>query len=164
MAVFTSRFAGAIGKASGVPQRTPLGVDLLMFEVEVPTTALDSADEQVLLLKFPDDGDCFLLRGGTGDFVIGSDTLDSGALLTITYGVGDSDGVVDTALITGSTAARTGADDFLDSGSVGTPVDVTGKYLIADVTAAASGAAAGGIRVYAKVAFGKKLESDASLV
>jgi hypothetical protein len=163
MAVFTSKLAGGIGKAAGVPQRTPCGVDLLMFDVEIPTTALDSNDEQVLLYKFPDDGDCFLLRGEVGDFIVDFDDMDSATSLVVTIGVGDSDGVVDTSLIAGSTAGQTGAVDLLDSGGA-IPLDVTGKYLIFDVTAAAGTEVSGGIQVYAKVVFGKKLEADASLL
>lgn len=163
MAVFTSKFAGAIRRGGGVVQRTPVGMDYLHFQVNVPTAAIDSADEQILLIKFPDDGDVFLLRDALTDlYIVPSDMDTNGSpLITFTLGIGDSDGVVDTALITDSQAARTGAADNLDA--VGAPLDVSGKYLIFDVTAAAATAAAGTLGVRAKVLYGKRQEVDSGI-
>lgn len=169
MAIFKSRFAGGSGRGGGgVAQRCPQGMDYLMFSVNVPTEALDSTDEQILLYKFPDDGDCWLFRGGSNtttapvkgaDFFAHVTTLDATTTVVWDLGIGDVDGVIDTALFTGATIGQgaTGTD-WITVADV--PLDVSGKYLIMDVTTAAGTAAAGTITIGAKVLFGKKLEVD----
>jgi len=172
MAVFKSKFAGGQHKSAGVAQRTIKGMDWLYFQVAIPSEAVDSSDEQVLLYKFPDDGDCWLFQGGNSldtdaavpalgsDFMV---TLSAfGANTVFTLGIGDVDGVVDTALIAGSTVAAAGGNDFLDA--IAVPLDVTGKYLIFDVTTLSAAPADGTITVKAQVCFGKKLEVDGGLV
>ena len=103
MAVFKSKFAGGQHKSAGVAQRTIKGMDWLYFQVAIPSEAVDSSDEQVLLYKFPDDGDCWLFQGGNSldtdaavpalgsDFMV---TLSAfGANTVFTLGIGDVDGV-----------------------------------------------------------------------
>lgn len=163
MAVFTSRFAGGSAQGGGgVASRVPVGSDFVYFQVNIPTAALDSADEQILLFKFPDDGDVFLQRGNVGDLHVAISTIDSGTSATWDLGIGDSDGVIDTALIANATGGQTAAaTDVLDA--VGAPLDVSGKYLIFDVTTAAATAAAGTINVAMNVAYGKRLEVDSGV-
>ena len=173
MAIFKSRFAGGVAKGGGgVAARCPQGIDYLNFKVKIPTTALDSTDEQVLLYKFPEDGDVWLFRGGSNtttapvkgaDFYVKLEALDVGTSLVWDLGIGDVDGVIDTSLIANATAGQsTAGTDWITAADV--PLDVTGKYLILDVTTAAATAAAGFVEIGAKVAFGKKLEVDSGLV
>ena len=77
-------------------------------------------------------------------------------------GIGDSDGVIDTALIANSTIGQSSSGtDYLDAFAA--PLDVSGKYLIFDVTTSATSAVAGTVEVGAKVLFGKKLEVDSGV-
>jgi hypothetical protein len=163
MAVFKSRFAGGSGRGGGgVAPRDFHGVDMARIKVKIPTTALDSNDEQVLLYKFPDDGDCFLVRGDVRDLRVNIDTIDSGTSAVWDLGVGDSDGVIDTPLIANATAGQsTAGTDSLDA--AGDLLDVSGKYLIFDVTTAASTAVSGDIAVDFKVLFGKRQEYDSGV-
>ena len=175
MAVFKTKFSGRIGRnaAGGAAPRDFHGIDWLHFKFNIPTTALDSADEQILMYKFPDDGDCWLFRGGNSldtddgvpaigsDFSIALTDLDDATSLVWNMGIGDVDGVVDTLLITGSTVGQAAGVDYLDA--IAEPLDVTGKYLIFDVTTGAGTPAAGSATVRAKVAFGKKLEEDSGV-
>ena len=170
MAIFKSAFAGG-GRGNTSP-RCPLGIDWVHFSVAIPTTAIDSTDEQVLLYKFPDDGDVWLFRGGNSldtddtlavlgaDFSIGVTDVAASALVW-DLGIGDVDGVIDTSLISGSVVGVTAGQDYITT--IAEPLDVSGKYLIFDVTTAAVTPAAGTITVRMKVAFGKKLEVDTSL-
>jgi hypothetical protein len=181
MAVFKSAFAGGTrnqGQGGGVAPRCHQGMDHINIRVNVPTTALDSGDEQILLYKFPDDGDCWLFRGGSpaggtsnattvvpgagADFFVKVSTIDSGTSSVWDIGIGDSDGVIDTALIANSTIGQsTSGTDYLDAFAA--PLDVSGKYLIFDVTTSATTAVAGTVEVGAKVLFGKKLEVDSGV-
>lgn len=163
MAVFTSRFAGSKKKGGGgVAQRCIEGLDYLYFQVNVPIVATDSTDEQILLYKFPDDGDCWLLRDALTDLGVTPSNMDSSTGIVFQIGIGDVDGVIDTPLIADSAAAQSGALDEL--AAVGAPLDVSGKYLIWDTTTAVSGtASAGTVDVKCKVLFGKKLEVDSSV-
>lgn len=124
------------------------------------------------MYKFPDDGDCWLFRGGSNtttapvkgaDFVIKVATLDSTTTSVWDLGIGDVDGVIDTALLTGSTVGQTtSGSDFITTAD--SPLDVSGKYLIWDLTTAPGTAATGAtIEVGMKVAFGKKLEIDSGV-
>jgi hypothetical protein len=171
MAVFKSAFAGGTrnqGQGGGVASRQPCGIDWLHFSVNVPTTAIDSNDEQILLYKFPDDGDCWLFRGGSNtttapikgaDFSISLTAMDPvGTALVWSLGLSDADGVLDTTLISGGTAGQAAGVDYITTADE--PLDVSGKYLCWDVTTAAGTAVAGTITIRAKVAFGKKLEVD----
>lgn len=172
MAVFKSAFAGGSrtqGQGGGVAHRTIKGLDWLHFSVNVPTTAIDSADEQILLYKFPDDGDCWFFRGGStttttpiigADFAITLTDLDNGGTdLVWDLGFGDVDGVIDSgSLISGSIIGQAAGTDHLDAANQ--PLDVSGLYMIFDVTTAAGTPAAGTITVRSKVCFGTKLEVD----
>jgi len=175
MAVFTSKFAGRVGSGGGgsgggTAARCPLGIDYVNIQVNIPTTALDSGDEQILLYKFPDDGDVWLFRGGSNtttapvkgaDFYAKISDVDGATGLVWDLGLGDSDGVIDTALFTGATVGRAAGTDYITTAD--NPLDVSGKYLIMDVTTAATTAAAGTIEIGMKVAFGKKLEVDSGV-
>lgn len=130
------------------------GVIVDRVTVSVPTTALDSADEQVLLYQFansPFGGEVWLL-GAT----LTLDDLDSGATpsLSADIGIGDSDGVVDTALVSGDTTGQAGGTVVAQDPGADVPVDVSGKFLIYDVTAAANAAQAGDIEVFVTLANG----------
>lgn len=149
MAVFIS------DTAKGGTRRLPTaGKYSVPFDVEIPTTALDSTDEQVLLLQFGPD--TYWSGQSVNDFVIDTDTLDGGSTLVFTIGFSDIDGVIDvtvddgTALIAGSTAGQSGALDFLDeiNDDILPMVDISGKYLCLDVTTAATTPAAGGVKGY----------------
>lgn len=167
MAVFKSRFAGGTSKkGGGVAPRDFHGLDMARIKVNIPAAARDSNDEQILLYKFPDDGDVFLVRGDVGDLKVAIDTIDAGTSAVWDLGVGDSDGVLDTTLIANATAGQsTAGTDALDA--AGFPLDVSGKYLILDVTTAPKTAiattATANIAVDFKVLFGKRQEVDSGV-
>lgn len=172
MSVHISRFAGGAGVGGGgVARRILNGVDFHQFSVNLPTTALDSADEQILLWKFPEDSDCWLFRGGNAldsddtilqlgsDFSIAVTDVDGGTTFTWSLGLSDVDGVLDTTLIADSTVGQAVGIDYLDAPAE--PLDCTGKYLCMDVTAAATATIlAGTATVRMRVAYGSKLEVD----
>lgn len=148
MAIFTSRLSDEEQAQSNS------GVIVDHVTVTVPTTALDSADEQVLVYQFansPLGGEVWLTQ-----CVLVSDDLDTNATPTLVFdvGIGDSDGVLDTTLLSGSTAGQAGGTVVPLDPSAEAPVDVSGKFLIVDVTTAAATAAAGDIEVFVTLANG----------
>jgi len=159
MAVFTSKYAsGEFGRRlhNG-------GVQKVKFKIKIPTEALDSNDEQVLLLKFPDDGDVSLRRGSQYDGVFVFDALDGSGTAAGNIGIGGSDGVITALTIACATSVLDGGTvDF--SGATGVDLDVTGKYLIYDNTVAAGAAAAGYITGHVFVDPGYNFNTDDSLV
>ena len=80
-----------------------------------------------------------LLRG-TGDFSVESDALGTSVVFDV--GIGDAAGTIATALISASTIGALGG--FEEIGTAAVPLDVSGLYLIVDVTTAASAADAAG--------------------
>lgn len=151
MAVFRSNISDE------AQERLPTGFTPFHVTVTVPTEALDSADEQVLLYPFPESlagGEVWLER-----LILNVDDLDSGvAALVFDVGVGDSDGVLDTTLVTGSTAGQAGGVEVVvDDGDV--PTDVSGKFLILDVTTAAATAVEGDVEVFGSFAVGVNSKS-----
>lgn len=152
MAVFRSNISDE------AQERLPTGFTPFHVTVTVPTEALDSGDEQVLLYPFPESlegGEVWLER-----LISNVDDLDSSATPALVYdvGVGDSDGVVDTSFVTGSTTGQAGgAEVIVDDGDV--PTDVSGKFLILDVTTAAATAAEGDFEVFGSFAVGVNSKS-----
>jgi hypothetical protein len=127
------------------PNLSP-GVTPFLATVTIATTSLNSTDDDVLLFKFPDPA--YLVLSSL--WVKPSDMDSDGTpALQVDYGIGDSDGVIDTVLIADSAAPQTGAADVVDAGltTVSGLVDVGGKYLIQTVKTAASTAAAGTVSV-----------------
>lgn len=145
MAVFTSRIA------RNQQEWLPKAVTPFHVTISVPTDALDSADEQVLLYQFPTNP--FENETWLRDCILGVDDLDGGAGLVFDVGLGDEDGVIDTPLVTGSTAGQAGGTvvvlDYADL-----PVDVSGLYLILDVTTASATPTAGAVEVFGSFAGG----------
>lgn len=124
-------------------------------EVAISTEALDSGDEQVLLLQFDSRATEFLTS-----CLLEVPDLDSGTpALVFDVGLGDEDGVIDTSLVSGSTAGQAGGVVVVVDPSADMPVDATGEFLILDVTTAAGTAAAGNITV-----FGTTVREDANAV
>lgn len=145
MAVFESNL-------SRDPQEwQPKGDTPFHFTVTVPTEALDSSDEQVLLYQFATNP--FGNESWLENCILTVDDLDGGVTLVFDVGIGDEDGVVDTVLVSGSTAGQAGGTvvviDYADF-----PVDVSGKFLILDVTTAAATPAAGDVEVFGGFAGG----------
>lgn len=145
MAVFESNL-------SRDPQEwQPKGDTPFHFTVTVPTEALDSADEQVLLYQFatnPFGNECWL-----ENCILSVEDLDGGAGLVFDVGLGDEDGVIDTVLVTGSTAGQAGGTEVvIDYADL--PVDVSGLFLILDVTTAAVTPTAGDVEVFGGFAGG----------
>lgn len=148
MAVFTSRLSDEEQAQSNS------GVLVDRVTVTVPTTALDNADDSVLLYQFANSpfGGKVWLTGAT----LVLDDLDSSATpaLAADIGIGDSDGVVDTALVSGDTTGQAGGTVVAQDPGADAPVDVSGKFLIFDVTTAAGTAQAGDIDVWVTLANG----------
>lgn len=138
----------------------PTGITPFHITVTVPTDALDSADEQVLLYQVPEssfEGEVWLQQ-----VVMNVDDLDGGAGLVFDVGLGDSDGVLDTTLVTGSTTGQAGGVEVvLDFADL--PVEAAGKYLIVDVTTAAVTPQAGDIEVFGEFAAGVLSRSDTAV-
>ncbi len=164
MAVFKSTFAGGkpkFGKKAGAARQLCTGTQLHDIAVEIPTTALDSADEQVLLYKFSDDSDAYLIRDEEEQFRVVVDILDGVSDLVWSMGLSDSDGVLDTTFITGSTTGQSAGTQLIDA--VGVPLSVSGLYLTLDVTTAAGTPTEGTVQVIFNVSYGLKPEVDNSL-
>lgn len=145
MAVFESRL-------SRDPQEwQPNGLTPLHVTVTVPTEALDSTDEQVLLYQFatnPFGNECWLEH-----MIFNVDDLDGGATLVYDVGIGGEDGVIDTTLVSGSTTGQAGGTEvIIDYADL--PVDVSGQFLILDVTTAAGTPQAGDVEVFGAFAGG----------
>ena len=154
MAVFTSNNSSVAGPWQ------PKGLVPFRSVTTVPTTALDSGDEQVLLHQFPSNiygNESWLVH-----CVVNFDDLDTNATetLVIDIGIGDVDGVIDTALLVGSVAAQDALVDVVLDPSADMPVDVAGRYLIMDVTTTAATPAAGDVTVFGLVAHGVNSTSD----
>lgn len=146
MAVFSSSITD--GRAA---ERLPTGLTPLHVTTTVPAEALDSADEQVLLYPFPE-----ALSGGEvwlEQLLLNVDALDGGVALVYDVGIGDADGVVDDVLVSGSTTGQAGGVDIVvDFADV--PVEVSGRFLILDVTAAAGTPAEGDVEAFGMFAVG----------
>jgi hypothetical protein len=159
MAVFTSKYAsGEFGRRlhNG-------GVQKVKFKIKVPQEAVDSTDEQVLLLKFPDDGDVSLRRANANDGVFVFEALDGGSTAAGNIGIGTVGGVIGTTLATCATTVLDGGTVNF-TGNTGADIDVTGKYLIYDNTVAAGTEADGYITGHIFVDFGYNFDTDDSLV
>lgn len=132
------------------------------FKVMVPTTAVDSTDEQVLLLHFGPD--TFFSGDDVRELVVNFPDFDSSTGHVCTIGVGDIDGVIDGSdLIAGSTSGQDGSEDLLDA-VLTAPEDISNKYLIMDTTTAVSGtASAGYLEGYMVVQNGIFAKADDSL-
>jgi hypothetical protein len=188
MAVFKSTFAGGkpkYGKKSGSARQLCTGIQLHDISVEVPSTALQAGDG-VLLYKFPDDSDAYMLFGGVGTvttsgtstmqppknfFRVDVDDVEDGAGAFV-WDIGvatSSDGVADTVIINDSTVGRAAGVDFADVGTSagqasGGPLAVAGKYIVLDPKTAPTTAKDGTWRLRFMVAYGLKPEVDSSLV
>lgn len=109
--------------------------------VAVATTSIDEAGDDVLLFKFPENA--FLPGSWLSVQVTASDMDTNGTpTLVMDFGIGDSDGVIDTVLINDSAIGQAGGLDFTDA-TAADWVDVGGKYFIMTVVTAAATAAAG---------------------
>lgn len=116
------------------------GLQLVRLRKRLSTTDL-TAGNQVLLYKFPDVA---YMKADPGDLrVFFEDDLDTGATLQWDLGIGDSDGVIDTLMISNATTGRAANDvDSLDS-TARAAFDLSGKYLIWNTDA--SGTTAGDV-------------------
>lgn len=145
MAIFESQL-------SRDPQEwLPKSLTPFHFTVTVPEEALDSGDEQVLLYQFatnPFENESWLEH-----MLFNVDALDGGATLAYDVGIGGEDGVIVTSLATGSTTGQAGGTEvILDYADL--PVDVSGQFLILDVTTAATTPTAGDVEVFGAFAGG----------
>lgn len=133
-------------------ERCHAGITPALHEVGVLTTDIDNADDAVVLYFFGEE-EAWLSRLG-----VEVADLDGGAGLVYNVGIGDSDGVVDTVLISGSTSGQAGGSD---AATLDVPVDVTGKFLIFDTTTAAITPAAGDLTFYVEFSAGlRQLRDD----
>ncbi len=165
MAVLISTFAGGkpkYGKPSGSARQPCTGVHYHDVSIELPTTAIDGTDS-ILLYKFPDDHDVYLLRDATNDLRVKVDGLDSGAGLKWDFGIAtSSDGVIDTVLINDSTVGQAAGTDLLDA--TGLPLKVDGNYFVMTLVTAAATAVEGTVQLFFKAGYGLKADIDSSLV
>lgn len=150
MPVVTSDFSKSFELAQGSQGLTPV-----VFTRAFATTEIDNTNDQVLLTPvFPANSRLWLLGISSTDM----DTNVS-ATLTLNIGVGDSDGTLDTTLISGSTVGQAGTSDQMDATAL-PGLDVSGKYLIVDVGTAAATAAAGTLTVTFAYSTGTKVYVD----
>lgn len=102
------------------------------------STADVTAGNQTLLYKFPDVA---YMRASPGELrVFVEDEIDTNATPTLSWdlGLGDSDGVIDTLMISNSIAGRNAAEvDELDS-TLRAWFDLSGKYLVINIDANAT--------------------------
>ena len=126
----------SVSTARQVPYVTA-GMTPFWGTVNVPTTAIDSNDDQILLFQFPTNT---YLRNVAGSVNFHAGTHDTGggsAAWVADLGIGGSDGVLDFTLVT--------EDDDGESSQISTQgawIDIGGLYLILDTTTAANTAAA----------------------
>lgn len=138
--------------ASRHPRSWPHLVIPFRQTVTVATTDIDNSADRSLLFQFPTSaevGECFLDLASVT--VVAAD-LDSGGTpaLVMDFGIGDSDGTIDTELIANSTIGQDSGRDNVDPADIdsnGLFLDVTGKYFIMGCSTAAATAAAGTIQV-----------------
>lgn len=132
----------------------PVGVQGLVpfsHAVAVAATSVDDVGDAVLLYLFPQN--TFLKAN---DLDVTSTDMDTGGpTLVMDFGIGDSDGTIDTELIADSDIGQAGGSDAADA-STGANywVDVSEKYFIMSVDTAATTEAAGTITVRGTTAFG----------
>lgn len=145
MAVFTSQLARE------QQEWQPKGDTPFHVTVTVPTEALDSGDEQVLLYQFATNP--FGNESWLENAILRADELDGGVALAFDVGIGGEDGVIVTSLVTGSTAGQSGGTEVLiDYADL--PVDVSGQFLILDVTNPAGTPQEGDVEVFGGFAGG----------
>ena len=167
MAVFKSTFAGGkpkYGKKAGSARQLCTGTQLHDISVEIPTSAMDNAADAVLLYRFPDESDVYLLRTSVDAMYLNVDTLDSGTNLKYDIGIATAaDGVADTVLINDATVGQTtSGTDKLDA--VGAPLKVDGNYLVMDMVTAAATPVSGTLRLRFYASYGLTPDVDSSLV
>lgn len=153
-----TKISSAAGGGKGHSgSRNATGLDVVFLSIPVVADGdLDDANDQVLIYKFPDDGDVWLLRFAEAIEMTVTD-LDSGTDSDIDLVIdNDGDGGADTVLINSATGGQAAAT-FRNA--VGSPLDVSGKYLALRQNATAAGFAAGTITVSFVVAFGKRYDS-----
>ena len=156
MAVVTKTSSAAGGGKGESGSRVESGLDLVLLSVPIEIADLDTAADFVLVYKFPDDGDCWLMRFAESIEMTCTD-MDSGTDSDIDLVIdNDGDGAADTVLINGASCGQAAAT-FRNA--VGSPLDVIGKYLALNQISTAAGFAAGTITISFLVSFGKKYDS-----
>jgi hypothetical protein len=107
----------------------------------ITTAMIDSGDEQVHAYLFPPNAYLY-------DVSVKPTDVDTHTTPTLVFdlGLADADGVLDTTLISGSTAGQAGVRDDLDA-TVKRFTACGGKYLTIDVTTTAATPAAGTIEI-----------------
>jgi hypothetical protein len=124
-------------------QRHHVALNPFRNTVTVATTQIDEVGDDVLLYgPFP-AGSYFLVPS----LLVTASAIDSHGTPTavVDFGIGDSDGVIDTVLINDSDIGQSGGTDYPDAATAFGLVDVGGKYLICTVVTAPATAAAGTI-------------------
>jgi hypothetical protein len=152
----TSSAAGGRGVGGESGSRCIQGLDLVLLSVPIAVADLDTGDDVVLVYKFPDDGDVWLMRFAESIEMTVTD-MDSGTDSDIDLVIdNDGDGGADTILINSASGGQAAAT-FRNA--VASPLDVSGKYLALYQNTTAAGFAAGTITISFLVAFGKKYDS-----
>lgn len=153
MPVVTSSTASSVS-GNSFDHRPVLTADWV--KVSLAATQVDNTNDQVLCYLFPDRA---YLWGGADGLRVKATDMDTGTpALTMNFGIGDSDGTIDTTLINASTIGQAGGVDEIDTGK--DPwIDVGGKYLIMDVGTAAGTEAAGSLEFGILFSTGVRLSS-----
>ena len=142
--------AGTVNNNSWTVLNFPLGVTFptpAFFEVDVAVTDIDHADDDVLLVKLPDDY-WILNRAGSVGIGVESKLDAGGATIQFDLIICDVDGVADYTLISNCIIGRTdGECDFSDQiVTENLILDVGGKYIAINMDAV--GDTAGTFQVY----------------
>lgn len=126
------------------PKESDQGLIPFVHTVTLATTDIDTTTDRSLLFAFPENA--WLQLSSVS--VICSD-MDSGTDLVLDFGIGDSDGTIDTELIANSTIGQAGGRDNVDSGDLDVQdwLSVSEKYFILGTSTVAATAVAGTVRV-----------------
>jgi hypothetical protein len=132
--------------ARGQKPTKPSGLFVIERAIPVAATNVETANDELYLLQFP-DGNVRLLN-----LRITATDLDTDGSPALVFSIKtETTGGTEVTLISGSTIGQAGGSDDLDANTPLASLDVGGEYLIMDVSTGAATAAAGTLTVQATV-------------
>ena len=121
-----------------------IGPSIVLEHIQLQLTAAEAGATGTFRVKdFPNYSS---LLSGTGDLQVAVSDIDSATALVWDLGIGDSDEVIDTTIISGSTVGRSAGVDENDAAAA--PIDVSEKSLIFEITTGAGTGVAGTVDLY----------------
>lgn len=118
--------------------------------VAIATTNIDDVNDEVRLVKFPDQ--CRLI-----DFQVTATDMDTNATPTLAFDIRTDDGSTEVLYISATTIGQAGGTDEVDLAVNLIGTDVSNLYLSTKVTTVSATGAAGTIRVKGLVWLGNRI-------